>query len=521
MTKEHIARRWLVAVASFLAGGLIVGLLLVDPWDFHSIDDRLRSPGRTTVSDKASPMNMEASAQKDREILFYRNPMDPTITSPVAAQDEMGMDYLPVYADEADAIKGAGTVVRIDPAMVQNMNVQSVAVERRDLGQRIRTVGYLEYDQERMVTVTTKYSGWVETVYANYVGEPVQAGQPLFEIYSPELVQTEQELLSAMQYAARFEGAEEGVRERARALAEAARTRLSYWDISPDQIAELQRTGEIFRTLQVVAPSNGLIMKRMPGLEGMAVQPGMEIFHIADLSTLWLSIEVFEDQVAWIHHGTPAEVSFTYFPGETFHGKVRFIEPEFSEQTRTLRVKLEIPNPDGRFRSGMFATVVFSPIATRQALTVPSLAVLRTGRRNVLVMDQGEGRFSPREVTLGHEAGGFVEVLEGVSEGDRVVTSAQFLIDSESTLQEALQKMLVEGPEHGDQVMPQLEKPATDDPHAGHGAANSEPTPPGEHDSPTTGMQEHPMVHTSEPEPSPEPEHQHPSQPHDHGAASS
>ncbi len=380
----------------------------------------------------------------EREILFYRNPMDPTITSPVPAKDEMGMDYIPVYADDAGAAMGGGTTVAIDPAVVQNMNVQSAAVERRDLTHEIRTVGHLEYDQERMVTVTTKYVGWVEKVYVNYVGEPVEQGQPLFEIYSPELVQTQQELLSAIEYTKRLAGSSDDARRRAAALVDAARTRLSYWDIAPEQIARVEETGEIVRTLTVVAPSSGLVMKRMPGLEGMAVKPGMETYHIANLASLWLSVEVFEDQVAWIREHTPADVAFTYFPGETFRGTVRFIDPEFSDQTRTLRVKLEVPNPDGRLRAGMFATVTFQPTAAREALTVPSLAVLRTGQRNVVVVEMGEGRFAPRDVTLGHQGAQYVEVLEGLEEGDRVITSAQFLIDSESSLQEAIQKMIAQ-----------------------------------------------------------------------------
>lgn len=380
----------------------------------------------------------------EREILFYRSPMDPTITSPVAAQDGMGMDYIPVYADAAEPAMGVGTIVSIDPAVVQNMNVQSAVVERRDLSHQIRTVGYLEYDQERMVTVTTKYTGWVEKVYVNYVGEPVKKGQPLFEIYAPELVQTEHELLSAIQYAKRLGGSADGARRRAESLVEAARTRLSYWDIAPEQIARLEETSEIFRTLKVVAPSSGLVMKRMAGLEGMAVRPGMDTYHIVDLSSLWLSVEVFEDQVAWIREGTPADISFTYFPGETFRGRVRFLEPEFSEKTRTLRVKLEVSNRNRRLRAGMFATVVFQPIAARKALTVPSLAVLRTGLRNVVVVDLGGGRFAPQSVILGHQGGEYVEVLSGLEEGDRIITSAQFLIDSEANLQEAVQKMIAQ-----------------------------------------------------------------------------
>lgn len=385
-----------------------------------------------------------ADGGKAKQVLFYRNPMDPSVTSPVPTQDSMGMDYIPVYADTAQPVDGDGTTVAIDPVVVQNMNVQSAVVERRDLSHEIRTVGYVEYDQERMVSVTTKYSGWVETVYVNYVGEPVRRGQPLFEIYSPELVQTQQELLSALSYAQRLDGAPGDARQRAQGLVDAARSRLGYWDISEEQVTRLVETRQVQRTLTVVAPTDGVVMMRMPGLEGMAVAPGMEIFHIADLSSLWLSVEIFEDQVAWVREGTPAQVAFTYFPGETFRGKVRFIDPEFAEKTRTLRVKLAVPNAGGKLRPGMFATVTFLPLAAHDVVTIPTLAILRTGERDVIVVDLGNGRFEPREVSIGHETRGFAEVLAGVEPGERVVTSAQFLIDSEASLQEAIQRMVAQ-----------------------------------------------------------------------------
>ena len=436
-------RRW-SARLGWMAAGLAAALLFLDPWGLHPVDDWLRSaPG---------PAMDEAASAPAEEL--WTCPMHPHVLEHGPGECPIcGMDLVPAApppaAEPAAAATGgaravgAGSTVTIDPAVVQNMNVQTAAVERRDLRHDIRTVGYLEYDQERMVTVTTKYSGWVEKVYVNYVGEPVRRGQRLFEIYSPELVQTEQELLSAIDYARSFSGAEDA-RRRAEALVDAARTRLSYWDISAEQIARLEETGEIFRTLDVVAPAGGLVMKRLPGLEGMAVKPGMEVYHIADLSSLWLSVEVFEDQVAWIDTGTPADVSFTYFPGESFRGTVRIIEPEFSEKTRTLKVKLGVPNPRGRLRAGMFATVMFRPLAAREALTVPSLAVLRTGQRDIAVVALGGGRFAPREVTLGHQEAGVVEVIDGLTEGESVVTSAQFLIDSEASLQEAIQKMLAQ-----------------------------------------------------------------------------
>ena len=387
----------------------------------------------------------------EREILFYRNPMDPTITSPVPRKDNMGMDYVPVYADEARSAATDGAVVTINPAVQQNMNVITERVTRRDISHRIRTVGYLDYDQEKMVSVTTKFPGFIEKTYVNYIGQPVGRGDPLFEIYAPELVQTEQELLSALRYATSLGAAPEETRQRAEALLEAARLRLSYWDISDEQVRRLEETGEVFRTLQVTAPAGGVVMKRMPGLEGMAVRPGMELLHIADLSDLWLTVEIFEDQLPWLDVGSTAMITMTYFPGETFHGRVRYIEPEVAQKTRTIQLTLEVPNRGSRLRVGMYATVVFEPVAAKDAIAVPSQAVLRTGERNVVIVALGDGRFAPREVRLGPQGEGFLQVLEGLSDGDEIVTSAQFLIDSESNLREAIQKMIAAKREGGGQ----------------------------------------------------------------------
>ena len=385
----------------------------------------------------------------EREILFYRNPMDPTITSPVPRKDNMGMDYVPVYADEAQSAATDGAVVTINPAVQQNMNVITERVTRRDISHRIRTVGYLDYDQEKMVSVTTKFPGFIEKTYVNYIGQPVRKGEPLFEIYAPELVQTEQELLSAVRYTTSLGAAPEETRRRAEALLEAARQRLAYWDIAPEQVQRLEATGEVFRTLQVAAPASGVVMKRMPGLEGMAVRPGMELLHIADLSNLWLTVEIFEDQLPWLDVGSTATISLTYVPGETFHGRVRYIEPEVSEKTRTIQLTLEVPNRGSRLRVGMYATVIFEPVAAKDAIAVPSEAVLRTGERNVVIVALGDGRFAPREVRLGPQGDGFVQVLDGLSDGDEIVTSAQFLIDSESNLREAIQKMIAAKREGG------------------------------------------------------------------------
>jgi Cu(I)/Ag(I) efflux system membrane fusion protein/cobalt-zinc-cadmium efflux system membrane fusion protein len=371
---------------------------------------------------------------------------------PEVIQDEPGscpichMDLVPLRKEATPApahVPGQGATVTIDPAIVQNMNVLTAVAERGELTREIRTVGYLEYDQQKMVSVTTKYPGWIEKVFVNYVGEPVRKGQPLFEIYSPELVQTEQDLLSAIQFARRMANATEDAHRRAVDLVEASRQRLRYWDVTEEQIRRLEDTGKVFRTLTVVAPAGGVVMMRMPGLEGRAVEPGVELFHIANMSSLWLSVEAFENQIRWLRVWSVAEVSLSYFPGETFRGRVRFIEPQINEATRTVPLKLEVPNRDGRLRAGMYATVRFQPVVASDAVLVPAPAVLRTGRRNLVVVAEGGGRFTPREVQLGVEGDGRVEILSGLEPDEEVVTSAQFLIDSESNLREAVQKLIV------------------------------------------------------------------------------
>ncbi|GAB4222384.1 MAG: hypothetical protein Kow0062_19500 [Acidobacteriota bacterium] len=369
-----------------------------------------------------------------------------------------GMNLVPVEPDAGAGHEGhggepAGTtegapVVRIDPVFVQNIGVRTVPVERHDLHREIRTVGYFDYDREKMVVVTTKYEGFIEKVHVNYVGQRVRRGEPLFEIYSPELVQTEQELLSALEYARRMQGTTPEAAARAAELVEAARQRLRYWDVTDEQIERLERTGKVFRTLTVVAPAGGVVMKRQPGLEGLAVRPGVEIMHIADLSTLWMRVEVFENQLAWIHPGDVAEIRLSYFPGETFRGRVLFAEPEVGETTRTVRLVLRVPNPGERLRVGMYADVMFRPRVARRALVVPRDAVLRTGERSVVVVALGEGRFRPVEVETGVETDELIEIRSGLEQGRQVVVSAQFLIDSESSLRAAMRQMAGAMPGH-------------------------------------------------------------------------
>jgi Cu(I)/Ag(I) efflux system membrane fusion protein/cobalt-zinc-cadmium efflux system membrane fusion protein len=398
------------------------------------------------LGEAGEPMAMSEdgdATEAGRKITHWRAPMDPTYISDTPGKSPMGMDLIPVYEDEMEQTAPAGTI-RIDPVFVQNMGVQSLPVARRDIPFTIRTVGILAYDDSATAWVNTKYEGWIENVYVNYVGEPVAKGQKLFEIYSPQLVTTQQEYLQAMDYTARMEhSAYPDIAKRASSLLTSSRERLSYWDIADEQIAELETTREIRRTLAVVSPAGGLVVEKMDdALEGMFVKAGMNLYKIVDLSTIWAQVDVFENQIPWLDIGRRATVELPYEPGKSVTGRIRYLHPSFDEETRTMKVSIELPNPGQRLRSGMYVTVTFDVPSAQGVLAVPEEALIHSGQRNVIIIDRGDGTFQVREVSLGVNGAGLWEVKEGLEEGDLVVVSAQFLIDSESNLQEAIRKMI-------------------------------------------------------------------------------
>lgn len=376
----------------------------------------------------------------ERTVKYWRAPMDPTYVRDKPGKSPMGMDLIPVYEDETDTPPGW---VEIDPRFVQNIGVQTTPVVRSDIPFTIRTVGTLTYNDEQVAWVNTKYDGWIEKAYVNYVGETVTAGQKLFEIYSPQLVTTQKEYLQAIEYAREL-GNERypDIAARARSLVDSARQRLEYWDISNEQIAELERTGEPRRTLAVVSNASGVVIQKMDqALEGMFVKAGMNLYKIANLSTIWAEAEVFESQAPWLAVGQRARLELPYQVGRAYTGRVRYIYPFLSNKTRTLRVSIELPNPGLELRAEMYANVTFDVPSAKQVLVVPSESVIRSGRREVVVVSLGEGRFQVREVELGVSGDGVMAVTNGLSEGERVVVSAQFLIDSESNLREAIRKI--------------------------------------------------------------------------------
>lgn len=353
----------------------------------------------------------------------------------------MGMDLIPVYEGEEELTPGS---IRIDPVFVQNMGVESEVVQRTDIPFTVRTVGTFTYDDRQIAFVNTKYEGWIENVYINYVGEPVTRGQKLFEIYSPQLVTTQKEYLQALDYAERMEESDyPDIARRARALLASSRERLKYWDISEDQLAELESSGAIKRTLAVVSPVDGLIVEKMnQALEGMYVKPGMNLYKIVDLSTIWMDVEIFENQVPWLEVGSQARIDLPYEPGRQLRGRVRYLYPFFNDKTRTMKISIELPNPGQRLRADMYANVTFDVPSAEDVVAVPEEAVIHSGQRNIVVIDLGNGTFQVREVVLGVHGSGLWEVKEGLRDGERIVVSAQFLIDSESNLKEAIRKMV-------------------------------------------------------------------------------
>ncbi|MCY4572444.1 MAG: efflux RND transporter periplasmic adaptor subunit [Gemmatimonadetes bacterium] len=390
---------------------------------------------------------MAMPADDEREVLYWRAPMDPNYTSDRPGKSPMGMDLVPVYADAAAADSGAEADggIRVSQAFLQNFAVRTAMVHRGVLPVSIRTVGILAHNEERVVSVQTKYEGWIEQASVNNVGETVDRGDVLFEIYSPQLVTTQREFLGAIDYVGRLRdgGAYPEAIERARSLLEASRERLLYWDMTAEQIDELAESGEVTRTVRVFAPASGFIVEKMgDSMEGMKLGPGMTVLKIADHSTLWAETEFYEDDLRHVREGQAVVVEADAFPGREWSGRILFFRPAVNPQTRTLTAFVEVANPDLRLRPMMYVNVTVRTSGAVDAVMVPSEAILHSGTRTVVVVARGGGVFEPREVVLGMESGGMQEVASGLAEGEMIVVSSQFLIDSDANLRAAISQLL-------------------------------------------------------------------------------
>jgi Cu(I)/Ag(I) efflux system membrane fusion protein len=373
------------------------------------------------------------SAGGTLKILYYRNPMGLPDTSPVPKKDWMGMDYIPVYEGEE---QDDGKTVKVSLDKVQRSGVRTETVEARVIVRPVRAVGTVMHDESRLTIVTMRSDGFIEDLFVSRTGQHVHAGEPLFRVYSADIQRAQIDLLTAMGTSQRGSGVAGSDASR---NVEGALQRLRNLAVPESRIREVRETGANPRTLDWPAPVTGDVIEKKV-INGQRVQAGQELYRIADHAHLWVIADVAESDLSAVKIGTRASVTVRAYAWQPIEGEVTFIYPELRAETRTARVRIEIPNPDGRLKVDMYADVVFQTGANEKpAVAVPTSAVIDSGTRQVVLVVKGEGRFEPRAVKLGRRGDGYVEVLDGISKGEDVVTAATFLIDAESNLKAALQ----------------------------------------------------------------------------------
>ncbi|HBO85305.1 MAG: hypothetical protein A2073_07980 [Deltaproteobacteria bacterium GWC2_42_11] len=383
-------------------------------------------------------------AKKERKILFYRHPMNPSITSPTSQKDEMGMDYIPVYKEETEQDEVIGTV-KLTPEKIQKIGVKIEEAKVRTLTRTIRTVGRVEHDESRVFNINTKVGGWIEKLYVNKTDLMVHPGGKLIELYSPELVAAQEEYILAVR--AMEKGKENGSMN---FLKDAVVERLKYWDISDNEIEKLKNEKKVRRTIIIYAPVHGIVTEKMVN-QGQKVEAGETLFKIIDHSSVWVYGEVYEYELPFIKMGQKANIIPSYTPQDVYTARISHIYSHFGtvrhetengmEESRTAKIRFDLPNPGHKLKLGMYVNIELKVDVASNAVSVPESAVIDTGVRQAVIIDKGDGRFEPRDIKVGAQADGYYQIISGVNAGERVVTSANFLIDSESNLKAALSGM--------------------------------------------------------------------------------
>ncbi len=383
---------------------------------------------------KLVPKRKDRPSEKppdEREIAYWRAPMNPNEIYEKPGKSAMGMDLIPVYEDEL----AGGVNISIDPVVELNMGIRTAEVKRGTLTHTIRTYGQITYDETRMTRVNLKFSGWLEKLHVDFTGEIIEKNQPLFDIYSPELITAQQDLIEAFRnYQARDS-------ETNKQVLDSVRRRLGYYDIAETEISEIEKSGAIRQALTIRSPFSGVVTQKN-AFEGAYVESGTTVYEIADLSKVWVEAYIYEYELAAVQKGLSVEMTLPYLPGKQYSGTVSYVYPYLQRKTRDVVVRLEFDNPELELKPDMYADVKIRTSMGDTGIKVPSRSVLRTGERNLVFIRRAPGEFTPREVTLGMPLdGGMVQVLNGVAPGETVVTSGQFLLDSESKLNESVQKM--------------------------------------------------------------------------------
>jgi len=359
----------------------------------------------------------------EKEVLYWVAPMDANYRRDKPGKSPMGMDLIPFYAGADED----GSTVTISPTVVQNLGVRTVRAELTRLWRGIDTVGYVDYDESKVSHIHLRTEGWIEKLDVESEGERVKKGDFLFDVYSPKLVNAQEELVTAL--ATGNKG-----------LIRATRERLSALGISASQINKLQKDKKVKQRISIYAPQDGVV-SALPVREGMFVKPSQKVMTLGDLSSVWLLAEVFERQSQWVEVGQTAEVSLSYIPGKTWDGEVEYIYPSLNPKTRTLKVRLRFDNPGELLKPNMYSNVKIYGGAKENTIVIPLEGLIRTGREERVIIDLGEGKFEARDVNAGIESGNFVEILDGVNAGDKIVTSGQFLIDSEASMRASITRM--------------------------------------------------------------------------------
>lgn len=412
------ARNWIIGMGLL---GIGVGLGAGGVW-------WLRAPAAAPSANSVAthPQN---STREGPQILYWVNPMNPGIHSDHPMKDSMGMDYVPVYASGPGAPKTPG--LSIDPRLAQNLGVRLVNVQRRRMGHAIHTVGTVAVDENRIYSVNPRFSGWVERLNVRAVGDPVQRGQVLAEVYSPELYSAQQEYLIARRQGGTTEDT---------ALLAAARAKLRLLGMPEGEIAALGRRGAAQRDVPLMAPASGVV-ESLDVRQGGYVSPQTDIYEIANLDRVWVDVALYSYQLPWVRIGNPVRLHLPAYPGKAWEGRLNFLYPTLDPKNRTVTTRLSFPNPGGKLRPGAYATatILASP---KETLAVPSSAVLRTAQGDYVMLGAGQGHFLPVQVALGPEADGWAAIDKGLKAGERVVESAQFLLYSESQFQSVKARML-------------------------------------------------------------------------------
>jgi len=354
---------------------------------------------------------------------YYRHPHKPMVTSKVPKKDEMGMDYIAIYEEESDDSSN----VIISPRIVQSMGVRTAKAEKGPLWRRIETVGYVDFDESKLIHIHLRTEGWINKLYFKSEGERVKKGDVLFEVYSPTLVNAQEEYISS-------------IRSNNKRLLKASEDRLRALGVSSRVISDLNKTKRVQQNIKIYAEQNGIISS-LNIREGTYVKPSTEILSLADLSSVWLLAEVFERQANWVKVGQSTEVYLSYLPGKVWNGRVEYVYPSLNQKTRTLKVRIRMNNPGERLKPNMFAAVSIFGGAKRDVISVPREALIRTGDEQRVIVQVKPGEFSAREVVSGIESGDYIEIISGIEDGEYVVTSGQFLIDSEASLKASISRM--------------------------------------------------------------------------------